>query len=100
MYFLSRFRFAFENGTCGSDGNDAVGCGFWTMKLFAGDAPHEATEYRRNRPDKNIFTKFSIPKSVSYSCGNCLLNKFVSASAAVGNDSYQLGGIHVREFYM
>ncbi len=93
------FRFAFENGTCGSEMDHIVGCGFWTMKLFAGDRPREVTEYRRNRPNEFIFTKFSIPQSISYSCGNCSLNTFVSASSADSNDSYQLGGIHVSFVY-
>ena len=93
------FSFTFENGTCGSTGNDIVedngiGCGFWTMKLFAGDNPEETTEFRRYRSNQNIFTKLSLPVSVSYACGNNSLNHFVSATSA-SNDSYKFFGLQV-----
>ena len=93
------FSFTFENGTCGSTENDIVedngiGCGFWTMKLFAGDNPEETTEFRRYRSNPNIFTKLSLLISVSYACGNNSLNHFVSVTSA-SNDSYKFVGIQV-----
>ena len=97
--YIFNFSFTFENGTCESDSNNdytnRVGCGFWTMKIYAGEKHKDLAEYRRDRPEGNIFPPFSIPHGASYSCGNCSLNKFVSVSSAASNDSYQLMGIQV-----